>query len=392
MFYQREFTKTIIQGLQSPANLLQIIIGPRQVGKTTTALHIEKVWEGQTVYASADEPLPPGPEWIMHHWQTARRTQDPSTLLILDEVQKVRGWSEVVKSLWEEDKRCGLRFAVMLLGSSSLLIQKGLSESLSGRFMLHRCSHWSYNEMSTAFSLSLDEWLYFGGYPGTIDLRKDITSWKGYVRDSLIETVLNKDIFQLQNIAKPALFRHLFMLAAGYPAEILSYNKMLGQLQDAGNTTTLSHYIDLLSSAFLVDGLELYKIRGRPKRGSSPKLIIRNNALINALSNKDYTETQNDTGLWGRIVENAVGAHLLNCLCDITSEIYYWRSGNFEVDFIIQTPGKTWAVEVKSGRMKIPRGLEKFLLFKKDAFPFILGGTGMPLEEFFTADPKDIFL
>ncbi len=392
MKYQRNFTKKVAEGLTLPSKLLQIIIGPRQVGKTTAALQLEKRWDGPTFYASADEPLPPGPEWIQHHWQRARRAQSTAALLILDEVQKVRGWSEAVKSLWDEDRRMEMPFSVMLLGSSSLLIQKGLSESLSGRFMLHRCSHWSYSEAKSAFSLSFDDWLYFGGYPGAVELRKDIPAWKAYVRDSLIETVLNKDIFQLQNIAKPALFRHLFMLAARYPAEILSYNKMLGQLQDAGNTTTLSHYINLLSSAFLVSGLELYKTGGRPKRGSSPKLIIRNNALINAITNKEYRETRNDPRLWGRLVENAAGAHLLNSFNDITCELYYWRKGNAEVDFVIQTPEKTWSVEIKSGKMKAPRGLEKFLALTKGAVPFIIGGTGMPIEEFFAADPKDIFL
>lgn len=392
MIYQRGFTEKITRGLRSPAKLLQILIGPRQVGKTTTALCIENRWQGPTVYASADEPLPPGPEWITHHWETARRRQDSSTLLILDEVQKVRGWSEVVKSLWDEDKRRDVRFAVLLLGSSSLLIQKGMTESLSGRFMLHRCNHWSFQEMQEAFSLSLDEWLYFGGYPGTVALREDIPSWKAYVRDSLVETVLHKDIFQLQNIAKPALFRHLFLLAVRYPAEILSYNKMLGQLQDAGNTTTLSHYIELLSSAFLMNGLELYKTGGRPKRGSSPKLVIRNNALINALTARDYQATRQDSERWGRLVENAIGAHLLNSLPDMTCEVYYWRQSNREVDFVVQTPEKTWAIEVKSGRMEKPRGLEKFLSLKKDAIPFIIGGTGTPIDEFFAANPGDLFL
>jgi len=391
MKYKRTFIKNVDKGLRAPHNLLQIIIGPRQVGKTTAALQIKDDWQGKTLYASADDPLPPGPEWIQHHWQMARREKPGSTLLILDEVQKVRGWSEAVKAMWDEDKQKGSSCKVLLLGSSSLLIQKGLSESLSGRFMLHPCTHWSYDEAKAAFSLPLDEWFFFGGYPGALTLRDDLPAWKAYVRDSLIETVLNKDIFQMQSIAKPALFRHLFLLSAHYPAEILSYNKMLGQLQDAGNTTTLAHYIHLLSSAFLVTGLELYKTGGRPKRGSSPKLIIRNNALVSALSKKTFKETQGNQEQWGRMVENAVGAHLLNSLHDMTAEIYYWRKDNAEVDFIVQTPETTWAIEVKSGRMRPARGLEKFLSLKKNARPFIVGGTGMPLEEFFTVDPNKLF-
>jgi len=392
MHYQRRATQEILKQLHSAQNLLQVVIGPRQVGKTTAALQIRDVWQGGTWYASADDPLPPGPEWVVHHWQMARREKKQPVLLILDEVQKVRGWSEAVKSLWDEERRQSSPCKVLLLGSSSLLLQKGLSESLSGRFFLHRFNHWSFKEVQEAFSLSLEEWLFFGGYPGALALRHELATWKAYVVDSLIETVLNKDIFQLQNIAKPALFRHLFLLAARYPAEILSYNKMLGQLHDAGNTTTLAHYLHLLSSAFLVTGLECYKLGERPKRGSSPKLIIRNNALVNALTNKKLEDVRTNPEHWGHLVENAVGAYLLNSLSRMSAPVYYWRSHGAEVDFVIQTAQTVWAIEVKSGRMRQPHGLEKFLALKKGAMPFIIGGSGMPLEDFFSRDPAEIFL
>jgi len=392
MIYKRNIVAHVQKGLVGSHCLLQIIIGPRQVGKTTAALQIQKEWDGKTLYASADESLPPGPEWIEHHWQQARRQQGKPPLLILDEVQKVRGWSEIVKALWDDDRRAGLSCRVLLLGSSSLLLQKGLAESLSGRFMLHTCPHWSYAEMRDAFGFSLEDWLYFGGYPGTGLLKDDLQTWKVYIRDSLIETVINKDIFQMQNIAKPALFRHLFLLSTRYPAEILSYNKMLGQLQDAGNTTTLAHYLHLLSSAFMVDGIELYKVGERPKRGSSPKLIMRNNALITALSKATPQETLTNREMWGRMVENAVGAHILNSLNRMNAEVFYWRKAGAEVDFVVQTQETTWAIEVKSSRMRAARGLEEFLSEKKNSKPFIVGGNGMPLEEFFATDPNTLFL
>jgi len=392
MIYKRRFIAHIQKGLEGSHCLLQIIIGPRQVGKTTAAMQIQKEWAGKTLYTSADDSLPPGPEWIQHHWQMARREKEKPPLLILDEVQKIQGWSRTVKALWDEDRRLGLACRVMLLGSSSLLLQKGLAESLGGRFMLHSCPHWSYGEMRDAFGFSLEDWLYFGGYPGTGQLKADQETWKAYIRDSLIETVLNKDIFQMQNITKPALFRHLFLLAIRYPAEILSYNKMLGQLQDAGNTTTLAHYLHLLSSAFLVDGIELYKVGERPKRGSSPKLIIRNNALITALSKTPFSETRNNPELWGRIVENAVGAQILNSMPRMNTEVYYWRKTGAEVDFVVQTPETTWAIEVKSSKMRPARGLGKFLSEKKNSRPFIVGGSGMQLEEFFATDPNELFL
>ena len=290
--------------------------------------------------------------------------------------------------MWDEDRGGKTGPAVLLLGSSSLRIQKGLSESLSGRFFLHPMCHWQYAEMKEAFRIDIEQWLYYGGYPGAVSFITNETMWKSYIRDSLIETVLSRDVLQMQNIAKPVLLRHLFMLSSSYPSQILSYNKMLGQLTDAGNTTTLAHYIQVLDSAFLLSGLEQYKIGQLPKRGSSPKLVLWNNALINAVSTNDFEATRNNPELWGRIVENAVGASLLNELRGLPYELYYWRRANYEVDYVLYTPKKTWAIEVKSSSMKHPRGLQKFLDLYPDAIPFIIGGNGMPLEDFSTQPRK----
>jgi hypothetical protein len=245
--------------------------------------------------------------------------------------------------------------------------------------------------MSEAFGIGLEEWLYFGGYPGTVSFLEQEHEWKGYVRDSLIETVLSKDVLQMQKVAKPALLRHLFMLATAYPSLILSYNKMLGQLTDAGNTTTLSHYVQLLHSAFLLSGLELYKIGQRPKRGSSPKLVLWNNALVNAVSGKGFEASREDPEQWGRLVDNAVGATLLNQLQGGAHELYYWRQKGSEVDYVLHTPESIWAIEVKSSRMKNPHGLRRFLDLYPEARPFIIGGSGMPLQEFFRTPLPDLF-
>ena len=389
--YELGIVQRILDAMSSGKKLIQILTGPRQVGKSTAAGQIGRRWQGKVVYVSADTPIPPGPEWIRHHWETARRAYAEKPLLVLDEIQKVAGWSEEVKGLWDEDGRNNRELDVLLLGSSSLLIRQGLSDSLTGRFYLHRLGHWQFPDMKAAFGTDLDEWLYFGGYPGTVPFYRDVEVWKNYVRDSLIETVLSRDVLQMQSIAKPALLRHLFFLSAAYPARILSYNKMLGQLTDAGNATTLSHYVRVLSSAFLLSGLELFKIGQKPKRGSSPKLVLWNNALIHALSQTGYEKSRKDLEIWSRVVENAVGAALLNQFQESPYEVYYWRRGNEEVDYILHTMEATWAVEVKSSRMKGAHGLRKFIELYPDAKPFIVGGSGMPLEEFFSTPLNEIF-
>ena len=377
--------------LQNDHKLLQIIIGPRQVGKSTIARQIAATWDGEVISASADEPLPPGPEWVRHHWERARSARNASPLLILDEIQKVSSWSVTVKALWDEDLRRGTAMHVLILGSSSLLIQRGLSESLSGRFLLHRVHHWSFGAMHAAFGLDLDRWIYAGGYPGSVPLLDQEETWKAYIRDSLVETVITRDVLQMQNVAKPALLRHLFLLSAAYPAQILSYNKMLGQLTDAGNTTTLAHYVRLLETAFLLSGLEQYKIGGRPKRGSSPKLVLHNNALVSALCLESYAEIRANPELWGRLVENAVGATLLSQLQGLPYEIYYWRKAPSEVDYVVHTARETWAVEVKSSRTRGTSGLRSFLDLHPRARPLIVGGSGMDLEEFFRTPMGELF-
>ena len=395
--YERPIVKRILQGFRSDKKLLQIITGPRQVGKTTSAIQIADKWKGPVVNATADSPLPPGPEWIRAQWNLAltkvkkNASGKTSVLLILDEVQKVKGWSEIVKELWDVECREKQGINVIILGSSSLLLQKGLSESLAGRFFLHRCTHWTFDEMERAFSWDMDEWIFYGGYPGAAPLIENEQAWSQYVTDSLIETVLAKDVLQLQTVAKPALLRHLFMLAVAHPAQILSYNKMLGQLHDAGNTTTLAHYVRLLESAFLISGLELFKQGISVKRGSSPKLIIWNNSLINAIYGQPFEKARQDYSRWGRLTENAVGAHLLNHLAGLPYNVSYWRKGALEVDFIVKTPRNLWALEVKSGKSSNPKGLSAFCSLYPEAKPLTLGSQGMPFDEFFRTDPKELF-
>jgi predicted AAA+ superfamily ATPase len=384
--YHRQIVTEVLASLRKGRRLLHIVVGARQVGKTTASLQIAEQWPGPVVRASADEPLPPGPEWIRMYWERAGSRRSERPLLILDEVQKVTGWSETVKSLWDEELTVPRPLPVLLLGSSALLVQKGLSESLAGRFLLFRCPHWGYREVRAAFGANLDRWLHFGGYPGAYALAEDEPSWGAYVRDSLIETTLARDVLQLQTVAKPALLRHLFLYAASVPAQIVSYNKMLGQLVDAGNATTLAHYLHLLGSAFLLTGLEKFRGGQARKRGSSPKLILWNNALVSAVSGRPFAESRRDPAWWGRVVENAVGARLLNSVQGLPWEVTYWRDGDLEVDFVVQTPRRLRAIEVKSSRARGSKGMGAFCARWPDAVPLIVGQGGMPLEEFFSAD------
>jgi len=394
MAFERPAVGELVAALKRSPPLLQVLVGPRQVGKTTAAGQVEARlgWPSHT--ATADAPLPHPPEWIETQWRLARASAAAAkrrVLLVLDEIQKVRGWSEVVKRLWDEERRTGGRVRALLLGSSALLVQKGLTESLAGRFFLHRCAHWTWPECREAFGWPLERWIYFGGYPGAAPLARDEPAWKRYVADSLIETVIARDVLQMQTVTKPALLRHLFALAAAYPAQILSYNKMLGQLQDAGNTVTLAAYLRLLETAFLASGLERHAMGQARKRGSSPKLILWNNALVNAPSTRSFSQARADGAWWGRLVENATGAHLLNGLQGPQWSVTYWRANGDEVDFVVAQGGRTWAVEVKSGRAGKAGGVAAFRRRHPAAKVWLVGETGIALEEFFARPAESWF-
>jgi uncharacterized protein len=387
MNYSRPTVTDVLRGLRAPNRVIQVVIGPRQVGKTTAATEVEARLGWPTRSAAADDALPPGPAWIETHWQAARALPGRRVLLVLDEVQKVAGWSGVVKRLWDEELRRGGKVRVLLLGSSALLVQKGLAESLAGRFFLHRCMHWSWPECREAFGWTLPQWIFFGGYPGAASWIRREEDWRRYIADSLVETAISRDVLQMQTITKPTLLRHLFGLSAAFPAQILSYNKMLGQLHDAGNTTTLAGYLQLLGTAFLVSGLEAYSAGQGRKRGSSPKFVHWNNALVSALARRTFAHARADTVWWGRLVENAVGGWLLNGLSPAEWDVGYWRKGNAEVDYVVSRGRDAFAIEVKSGRSDKASGLDAFRRAYPRSRPLVVGGGGIPLEEVFATTP-----
>ncbi len=389
---ERELVGVLLKRLQGPSQPLQIVLGPRQVGKTTALEQVSRRWKGPSHYASADLPGPPDATWIQTQWALARhlaREHRQRTLLVLDEVQKVPRWAEVIKALVDEDRRAKSLVRAVVLGSSSLHMRRGADESLAGRFELHYCPHWTWPECRRALGWSFDQWLFWGGYPGAAPLVKDLTRWQRFVSDSLIESVLSRDVLQMAPVLKPALLRQLFMLAMRSPAQILSYNKMLGQLQDAGNTVTLAHYLDLLSSAFLVTGLNLWSGGVLRQRASSPKLIVWNNALITALSGLSFAEARRAKDFWGRLVENAVGAHLLNS--GYVQSTFYWHEAHAEVDFLVERGRKLLAIEVKSGRKPDSKSLAHFRRKHPGVQALIVGSGGLSLEQFFSSVPEAFF-
>ena len=384
MTYQRPYAAVLAGRLAEPRRFIQVVAGPRQVGKTTLVQQVVEASGRPVQFASADEPTLRGPEWVAQQWEAARLMAGPGeALLVLDEVQKAAGWAEAVKRLWDEDTRKRRPLKVVLLGSAPLLIQHGLSESLAGRFEILHLPHWSAAEMRAAFDWPVERFILHGGYPGAAPLVADSDRWARYIRDALIETTIARDVLLLTRVDKPALLRRLFDLGCRYSGQVLSYTKMLGQLHDAGNTTTLAHYLDLLSAAGMLTGLPKYAGQAARQRGSSPKLQVLNTALVTAQSGLAPDEARADREFWGRLVESAVGAHLANAAAAGVCELFYWRDNNREVDFVVKTGRVVTAIEVKSGRApEAQAGLAAFAEAFKPRRTLLVGGDGIPVDEF----------
>jgi len=382
--YQRPQASVLAGRLAEPRRFIHVIAGPRQVGKTTLVRQVVEAARLPVQFASADEPTLRGPEWIAAQWDAARLLAGPrGVLLVLDEVQKIAGWPETLKRLWDEDTRKRRGVKVIILGSAPLLVERGLTESLAGRLEMIRLPHWSLREMQTAFGWSLEQFLFYGGYPGAAPLITDPPRWARYIIDALIETTISRDVLLLTRVDKPALLRRLFELSCRYSGQILSYTKMLGQLHDAGNATTLAHYLELLSGAGMVTGLQKYAGSAARSRGSSPKLQVLNTALMTAQSGVTLAEARGDREFWGRLTESAVGAHLANAAATGACELFYWRDRNREVDFVVRAGRRLAAVEVKSGRTGDTRpGLDAFAAAFKPHRRLLVGGDGIPVEDF----------
>lgn len=360
----RDFTKLLEERLRENLNFIQVVLGPRQVGKSTGMEQIVNRWKGPSHMASADGIAPPRADWIELNWNIAR-AKGPGTLLVLDEVQKVKGWSAAIKSLFDPIRK-ERSLKVVLLGSASLALHEGLADSLAGRYEIIRADHWSYSECREAFDWDLNTYLKFGGYPAAAELIGDIRRWQSFLRDSIIEPVLMKDLLAFESIHKPALFRQTFLLALEYPAMEISLQKLLGQLQDSGNVTTIKHYLEIFEGAYLLRTLQKYSGSRVRRKGSSPKILPLNTALIHAYRNPLDVDEKPD---WrGRVFETAIGAELSRR----SDALFYWREGREEVDFIVEIEGRLYAVEVKSSVSRSRSGLSGFCQKHKRVVPVIM--------------------
>lgn len=389
MFKRVQF-KVLKSRLLESRSKIQVISGPRQVGKSTMVKQVLQEIDIPYMLVSADNIDHTNTAWIGEMWATARArmrvTQTNEYLLVIDEVHKIDNWSEAVKNEWDDDTFKDLNMKVVILGSSRLLLKDGLTESLAGRYELIRMPHWSYSEMHEAFDLDIDQYIYYGGYPGGSMYIKDERRWHRYIKDSIVTPAIEKDVLRTKIIYKPALMKQLFELGCAYSGEELSLNKMIGQLQDAGNVTTLANYLTTLDESRLLRGLNKYASDNARKYNSVPKLMVYNTALFSAQSGVSFNKAFTTPKLWGRWVESAVGAHLLNQADEYDYKLYYWRKREDEVDFVIEFDKQCIAIEVKSGRRTTNNGLSLFSGQFHPIHSFVVGSGGIPIEEFLTWD------
>lgn len=394
--YKRAVYQTIKSRLEEDRRFIQVVMGARQIGKSTVVKQVLSELTIPYQLYSADNVPATNSAWISNCWQAVRSlkvvNQWQCVVLVIDEIQKIANWSEAVKKEWDDDTFHDRNIKVLLLGSSRVLLERGLSESLAGRFEEIRMSHWSYQEMKECFGFTLDQYIYYGGYPGAAPFISDSDRFEQYIQSSIIDATINKDILMDTPISKPALLRQTFELGAAYSGNILSLNKMLGSLQDAGNTSTLAGYINLLNESGLLTGLQKYSVDMSRRRASIPKFQVYNNALKMVYTPLTFERAIVDRKAWGHIFESAVGAYLVSQSFIHRFELFYWRDRNDEVDYILRKKGALIAIEVKSNAEKKSGGLEKFKELYNPKFAFIVGDGGISAEEFFTMDLTRLFI
>jgi len=395
MEYKRAYFEEVKNRIDEPRRKIQVIVGPRQVGKSTLIGQVLAECKIAFENYSADDVAGVTANWLAEVWETQRMKMvvrgESKRLLVIDEVQKIQNWSEIVKAEWDRDTREKRELVVVLLGSSRMLIENGLTESLAGRFELIRLPHWTYAEMRACFGWTLPQYVYYGGYPGAAQYIDNESRWRSYVKDSLIEPSISKDVLMDTKIMKPQLLRQLFEIGSSYSGELLSLTKVVGQLQDAGNVTTLAGYLHLLDECGLLCGLQKYAEDDARKYNSVPKFQVYNNALRNVYADEDYSEVIENPKSWGRYVESAIGAYLVSQAQIYDYKVYYWRENGAEVDFVLVRRKKKVAIEVKSGRRTMNDGLIKFTKAYKPYKAFVVGSGGLSFDEFLLMDLNLLF-
>ena len=379
----RFLVSQIVDRIREPRRFIQIVSGPRQTGKTTAVTQALEKLSMPYHFVSADDPNLTSAEWLRNEWEISRITaKDYESVLVIDEIQKIKNWSSIVKFLWDEDSRLNTPLKVLLTGSSALLLHKGLSESLMGRFEVLYSPHWSYPECKEAFGYDIDEFLFFGGYPGAAPLIEDEIRWARYIGTSIVEPTISQDVLLMDEVRKPALLRSLFMLGSNYSGQELSFTKILGQLGDAGNTVTLAHYLDLLGNAGVLTGLQNYSGNKVRIRKSSPRFMVFDTSLMTYSEGTNRRQLLEDKVKRGHLVESAVGAYLLARSKVDGFEVYWWRDREKEVDFVIRKGNKLTAIEVKSGRVRNPGGGLEFKKLYPEALVLVVGNVNHSLQDF----------
>ena len=393
--YKRSEYQVIKRRLEEPRKFIQVVTGPRQIGKSTVVKQVLQALETPYQFFAADNVPAGNSAWVSNCWAAVRSFQLAnkldSIILVVDEIQKIANWSEVVKKEWDDDTFHDRQIKVLLLGSSRVLLEKGLSESLGGRFEEIRMTHWSYPEMRDCFGFTLDQYLYYGGYPGAAVLVGDDERYQQYVQSAIVEATINRDILIDHPVGKPALLRQTFELGAAYSGQLLALNKMLGALQDAGNTTTLMGYIHLLNESGMLAGLQKYSIDTARRRASIPKFQVYNNALKTVYSPYTFEQAIFDRKAWGHIFESGIGAYIISQAFVRRFEVFYWRERNDEVDFVLRRKASVVAIEVKSNAEKNTAGLETFKKAFKPHVSLVVGDGGMSADEFLSMDIRTLF-
>jgi predicted AAA+ superfamily ATPase len=362
----------------APARI-QLLTGPRQVGKTTLLLDIAAQLGDQAVYAAGDEPDAALPAFWERRWAEAEaRSQKGTAALLLDEVHHLSDWAGRLKSHWDSARRRHIPIHVVATGSSALRVTTGSRESLAGRFERLTLSHWSAASLATAFHLPPREaarnLVRFGSYPGAHEFEKDPARWRAYVRDAIIEPAIGRDVLAQGAVRRPALLRQVFAIAAGSPAQIVSLQKLQSQLQDSGALETVANYLALLENAYLVAPLEKYSTQVLRRRASPPKLVTLNNALLSAMHPDGAPDPVREPGRFGFWVENACLAFAINQ----GQQVMYWREEPLEVDAVLDGSWGKWAVEVKTGRFDALalRGLLEFCRRNPAFTPLVISAPG----------------
>lgn len=388
--FRRKHFDVLKSRLAEPRLRIQVVAGPRQVGKSTMVKQVIQDTSVPSLFFTAEDAPNRDAQWITSCWEQARQTlifnQYEEVILVIDEIHKLNNWSEVVKAEWDRDTFHDVPIKVVILGSSRLLLMDGLRESLAGRFEMIEMGHWSYSEMHEAFGLTINQYIYFGGYPGSAAYIHNEQRWCSYVKDTIIEPAITKDVLMTKRIYKPALMRQLFEIGCNYSGELLAYNKILGQLQDAGNTDTLVNYMQVLQESCLLAGLQKYASDASRKYRSIPKLLTFNSALLSAESNRTFEQVFTNPTLWGRWVESAVGSHIMNQAKQNFCKMYYWRHDDDEVDFVLEKGENSIAIEVKSGRRQNNKGIYIFNQQFHPTASVVVGGPGISVEQFLSMD------